>query len=225
MQQILMGILLILGIACWWLYSENQTLSMNNMQLEIAVAEQEEAIKVIKESYENQGKALNQLASKNAQIEAEMNGYLDIFRRHNLNKLAIAKPGMIETRANDQTQSVFEAYRDPAARVRMVEHFASPALKVSIDTGHAAYAHGIGNAPAVDRYVRAAGDQLAHVHLQDTDHFADRHWPIGDGDLPWSAIFSELGKLSSKPRLIIEIKDKSAIKRSRDWLADRGLGQ
>ena len=48
MQQILMGILLILGLACWWLYSENQTLSMNNMQLEIAVAEQEEAIKVIK---------------------------------------------------------------------------------------------------------------------------------------------------------------------------------
>ena len=89
MQHILMGILLILGIACWWLYSENQTLSMNNMQLEIAVAEQEEAIKVIKESYEKQGAALNQLASKNAQIEAEMNGYLDIFRRHNLNKLAM----------------------------------------------------------------------------------------------------------------------------------------
>ena len=109
MQQILMGILLILGLACWWLYSENQTLSMNNMQLEIAVAEQEEAIKVIKESYENQGKALNQLASKNALIEQEMNQYMDIFRRHNLNKLAIARPGMIETRANDQTKAVFES--------------------------------------------------------------------------------------------------------------------
>ncbi len=122
MQQILMGILLILGIACWWLYSENQTLSMNNMQLEIAVAEQEEAIKVIKESYENQGKALNQLASKNAQIEAEMNGYLDIFRRHNLNKLAIAKPGMIETRANDQTQSVFEAIENDSKELDSLDN-------------------------------------------------------------------------------------------------------
>ena len=109
MQQFFIAIILILGLGCWWLYSENQTLTMNNMQLEIAVAEQEEAIKVIKESYEKQGKALNQLASKNAQIEQEMNGYLDIFRRHNLNKLAIAKPGMIETRANEQTKAVFES--------------------------------------------------------------------------------------------------------------------
>ena len=122
MHQILMGILLILGLACWWLYSENQTLSMNNMQLEIAVAEQEEAIKVIKESYEKQGAALNQLASKNAQIEAEMNGYLDIFRRHNLNKLAIAKPGMIETRANEQTQSVFEAIENDSKELDSLDN-------------------------------------------------------------------------------------------------------
>jgi len=109
MQNILLGIIFILGLGAWWLYSENQVLTMNNMQLEVAVKQQEEAIAVIRESYENQGKALNQMASKNAQIEQEMNGYLDIFRRHNLNKLAIAKPGLIETRANDATKSVFES--------------------------------------------------------------------------------------------------------------------
>lgn len=109
MQQIFIGIIFILGLASWWLYSENQVLTMNNMQLEVAIKQQEEAITAIKESYEKQGKALNQLSSKNAQIEAEMNGYLDIFRRHNLNKLAIAKPGMIETRANDQTSEVFRS--------------------------------------------------------------------------------------------------------------------
>ena len=109
MQQFFIAIIAILGIGCWWLYSENQTLTYNNMQLELAVKQQEEAIATIKESYENQGKALNQLASRNAQIEQEMNGYLDIFRRHNLNKLAIARPGMIETRANEQTKAVFES--------------------------------------------------------------------------------------------------------------------
>jgi len=108
-QQFFIAIIVILGIASWWLYSENQVLTMNNMQLENSIKQQEEAIAVMKESYEKQGKALNQLTSKNAQIEAEMNGYLDIFRRHNLNKLAIAKPGMIETRANDQTKAVFES--------------------------------------------------------------------------------------------------------------------
>ena len=122
MQQVLIGIILILGLGGYWLYNENQTLSMNNMQLEIAVAEQEEAIKVIKESYEKQGAALNQLASKNAQIEAEMNGYLDIFRRHNLNKLAIAKPGMIETRANEQTQSVFEAIENDSKELDSLDN-------------------------------------------------------------------------------------------------------
>ena len=109
MQQFFIAIILILGLGCWWLYSENQTLTMNNMQLEVAIKQQEEAIATIKESYEKQGAALNQLTSKNAQIEAETNGYLDIFRRHNLNKLAIAKPGMIETRANEQTKAVFES--------------------------------------------------------------------------------------------------------------------
>ncbi|MEO1681160.1 MAG: sugar phosphate isomerase/epimerase family protein [Pseudomonadota bacterium] len=115
--------------------------------------------------------------------------------------------------------------RDPTARVRLVESFDSPAIKVSLDTGHAAYAHGIGNAPAVDRYVRTAGNQLTHVHVQDTDHFADRHWAIGDGELPWMSIFDELAKLTSNPRLIIEIKDKTAVQRSAAWLADRGLAQ
>ena len=108
MNQLLIGIVIVLGLGGFWLYNENITLKENNAKLEIAIAQQEEAIAVIKESYEKQGAALNTMASRNAQIEQEMNGYLDIFRRHNLNKLAIAKPGMIETRANEQTQAVFE---------------------------------------------------------------------------------------------------------------------
>ena len=122
MQQVLIGILLILGLGCWWLYSENQTLTMNNIQLEGAVKEQEQAIAVMKESYEKQGKALNQLSSRNAQIEAEMNGYLDIFRRHNLNKLAIAKPGMIETQANEQTAAVFESIENDSKELDSLDN-------------------------------------------------------------------------------------------------------
>ena len=109
MNQLTMGIAVVLGVLAFWFYNENMTLKENNAKLEIAIAQQEEAIQVIKESYERQGAALNQMASKNAQIEQEMNSYLDVFRRHNLNKLAIARPGMIETRANDQTKAVFES--------------------------------------------------------------------------------------------------------------------
>ena len=109
MQQMLIGIIIVLGLGGFWLYTENETLKTNNAKLEASIVQQEEAIQVMKESYEKQGAALNQLTSRNAQIEQEMNEYMDIFRRHNLNKLAIARPGMIETRANDQTKAVFES--------------------------------------------------------------------------------------------------------------------
>ena len=122
MNQLLIGLVIALGLGGFFLYQQNQTLTYNNMQLEQAVAQQEEAIAVIKESYETQGKALNQMASKNAQIEQEMNGYLDIFRRHNLNKLAIAKPGLIETRANDATKSVFESIENDSKELDSLDN-------------------------------------------------------------------------------------------------------
>ena len=108
MQQFFIGLLLVLGVACWWLYSENQTLTYNNMQLEIAITQQEEAMEAIKESYEKQGDSLNAMINKNAQIEAEKARYMDIFKRHDLNKLVIAKPGLLETKVNRGTKNVFD---------------------------------------------------------------------------------------------------------------------
>ena len=107
MQQIFLILLLVLGGASYWLYNENQTLKENNVKLELAVEEQKEAMEAIKKSYETQGKALLNMQSRNAQIEAEKAEYLDIFRRHNLNKLAEAKPGLVETRINQGTAAVF----------------------------------------------------------------------------------------------------------------------
>ena len=109
MNQMFMGIILILGLATFYLYNQNQTLSANNLALEGAVEEQQAAMTAMKESFEKQGKSLQQMMQKNAQIEQEMNQYLDIFRRHNLNQLAIAQPGMIEKRINDGTAQVFES--------------------------------------------------------------------------------------------------------------------
>ena len=109
MQQMLIGIILVLGLGGYYLYNQNQVLSANNLALEGAVKEQQAAMDTMRESFEKQGKALNQMSRKNAQIEQEMTSYLDIFRRHNLNQLAIAKPGMIEKRVNNSTKQVFES--------------------------------------------------------------------------------------------------------------------
>ena len=46
-----------------------------------------------------------------------MNRYLDIFARHNLTKLASAKPGLIEKRANNATKQVFDSIEDDSRDV------------------------------------------------------------------------------------------------------------
>ncbi|WP_417271084.1 sugar phosphate isomerase/epimerase family protein [Celeribacter sp.] len=112
--------------------------------------------------------------------------------------------------------------KDPDARCELARSFDSAAVKVSIDTGHAHYAHGTTMAPPVDYYVHRAGDLLEHIHLQDADGYADRHWAIGKGTVNWPAVFAALAQLTSKPRLIMELRDKSGIRPSADYL--RGLG-
>ena len=112
MQQLLIGIILVLGLGGYWLYNENQTLSANNMKLEAAVEEQKAAMEALRENYEKQGKALMNMSRKNAEIEAEKAEYLAIFARHNLDMLAIKKPGLIENRFNDASQLVMEGIED-----------------------------------------------------------------------------------------------------------------
>ena len=113
--------------------------------------------------------------------------------------------------------------KDPAARVRLAKAFNSPAVKVSIDTGHAHYAHGSTGAPPVDYYVRAAGTELMHIHLQDADGHADRHWPPGKGTVNWHAVFAALKATGATPRLILELADVSRIMEGADWLVAEGL--
>ena len=109
MNQMLIGIIIVLGLGGFYLYQQNQVLSANNLALEGAIVEQQAAMDAMKESFEKQGKSLQNMMRNNAQIEQEMNQYLDIFRRHNLNQLAVAKPGMIEKRINNGTKQVFES--------------------------------------------------------------------------------------------------------------------
>ena len=112
MQQFFIAIILVLGISTYWLYTTNQTLAENNMKLEAAVEEQKQAMEALRESYEKQGKALMNMSRKNAEIEAEKAEYLAIFSRHNLDLLALKKPGMIELRMNNASEKVMEGIED-----------------------------------------------------------------------------------------------------------------
>lgn len=108
MHQFYLALILFLGGISYYLWNENTTLVANNAKLEGAVQLQEETISSLQNDFAKQTKALTSLQSKNNEIELEMNRYLDIFKRHNLTKLAAAKPGLIESRANKATKEVFD---------------------------------------------------------------------------------------------------------------------
>jgi len=122
MQQFFITIILVLGLGCWWLYSENETLKANNVKLEYAVEEQKQTIATIKESYEKQGEALMNMTRENALIEQEKAEYLQIFSRHNLDVLALKKPGMIELRMNNASEAVMEGIEDDTEKLFNIDN-------------------------------------------------------------------------------------------------------
>ena len=122
MNQILMGLIVALGLGGWFLYNQNITLKNENTALTFAVEEQKQTIAAGQQAYETQGKALNNLSTRNAEIEGEMNRYLDIFRRHNLNQLAAAKPGLIEKRVNNGTKEVFDSIENDSKELDSLDN-------------------------------------------------------------------------------------------------------
>ena len=117
MNQFFIAIILVLGLGSWYLFNENQTLTANNQKLEYAVEEQKATMTAMKESYEKQGKALMNMTRVNAQIEQEKAEYLSIFSRHNLDLLALKKPGMIELRFNNASEAVMEGLEDDTKKL------------------------------------------------------------------------------------------------------------
>lgn len=114
---------------------------------------------------------------------------------------------------------------DPSWRRELAASFGSEAVRLSIDTGHAHYAHCATGAPPVDFFVTDAGSQLAHVHLQDADGFADRHWPPGRGTVNWHAVFRAIAALPQRPHLVLELRDSADIPAAMAYLEREGLAR
>lgn len=111
--------------------------------------------------------------------------------------------------------------KNPAPLIDLVRSFGTAAVQLSIDTGHAFVMQQEGGA-SPEQWVADAGALLGHVHLQDVDGLGDRHWPLGDGAINWTAFFRALAALEHSPRLVIEVDD---VMRSFEYLRARGLGR
>ena len=82
---------------------------------ELADAEQKNTIQKLQDNLELQTNALRAQTQRSQEIQNEMNRYLDILRRHNLSKLAAARPGLIQPRVNNGTKEVFDALENDSA--------------------------------------------------------------------------------------------------------------
>ncbi|MEM7722667.1 MAG: TIM barrel protein [Pseudomonadota bacterium] len=114
---------------------------------------------------------------------------------------------------------------DPSWRRELAQSFGSDHVRLSIDTGHAHYAHCATGAPPVDYFVTDAGAMLAHVHLQDADGFADRHWPPGRGTVNWHAVFRAIAALPQRPHLVLELRHAADIPAAMAYLEREGLAR
>ena len=112
MYKVFLGTTLIASGLCYYLYQENQRLLGNVAELTVAYELQEQTIETLKNDFALQGQSILELQSKNQEIQLEMNRYLDIFKRHNLTRLAAAKPGLIEKRVNSATKEVFDGIEE-----------------------------------------------------------------------------------------------------------------
>ena len=117
MNQLFIGIILVMAFLGYGLYIENQNLQAENSAYELRDAEQDAAINQLQGDLELQGKGLQEMTQRNAEIQGEMNRYLDVFKRHNLSKLAAAKPGLIEPKANKATKEVFNGIEEDSRNI------------------------------------------------------------------------------------------------------------
>ena len=120
-----MGIIAAMGSAGFLYYQFAVVPMKNKLEEQTAVIiaqdlrdqEQKATIAAITLNAEKTAKASAALQQQNQQYEAEMSEYLDIFRRHNLAKLASARPGQIQTQANARTKEVFDAIEEVSNRI------------------------------------------------------------------------------------------------------------
>ena len=82
--------------------------------------EQKAAIESLQTNMQKTSEALKGLQVKNQKYEEDMAEYLDIFRRHNVAKLASAKPGLVEKRINNGTKEVFNAIQEDSNRISSI---------------------------------------------------------------------------------------------------------
>ena len=108
MNQVFIGIIIVLGLGSYWLYSENVTLKANNAALEGAVEMQKETINTIKNDFELQSTQLNEMTIKSQAAQRELNRYTQFIQDYKLTAKVLEDPEGMQRKINNGTKHIFE---------------------------------------------------------------------------------------------------------------------
>lgn len=97
------------------------TLNQANVGLQAAQSIQEETIRGLEENSRRQVAQMSSLTNRNNELNAEKESYLRIFKDHDFTKLARAKPGSIELRANRATAEVFRSVENDSRELDSID--------------------------------------------------------------------------------------------------------
>jgi len=89
-----------------WLQSENETLRANQAKLEQSIATQNESIKNYLANQKRQTEQITLLETQRQEAQRELSKLRDTFAKHDIGKLALAKPKLIENIVNKGTKKV-----------------------------------------------------------------------------------------------------------------------
>ena len=113
-MPVLLVILLFSSLAGggYFYYTDTQStiaqLQRNNAQLKVAVETNEKTIEGMEQQAEISAELSLALAEKLQVSEASRNRLIEVFGKHDLTRLALRKPGLIESRINNGTKKAFD---------------------------------------------------------------------------------------------------------------------
>ena len=108
MQQVLIGIIIVLGLGGYWLYQENVTLKANNLALEGALATQKEALETMQNDFSLQTEQLNAMTVKSQAAQRELNRYSEFIRNYELSAKIMGDPVDMQRKINNGTKHIME---------------------------------------------------------------------------------------------------------------------
>jgi len=108
MQQIFIGIILVLSVSTYYFYNQVQILTANNAALESAVATQEETITSLQNEFALQTTELQNMTVKSQAAQRELNRYSEFIKNYELSDKIMGDPVDMQRKINNGTKHIME---------------------------------------------------------------------------------------------------------------------